>query len=492
MSGTRPAIGLTDGVGRLEAGSVTYLIPTANYSRMARNVVLVCLDTLRYDFLERHGGPLRREATQSFEECRTASTWSVPSHASMFTGRLPHEHGFHSATPRFESLEVEETFLADLPDHRRVGVSANPYASPVFGFDGLFDDFHHVPSSMPYPEGLSPSRFWHESTAEGVGRYLEYLRSCARHDHPLKSVANGVASQAEELFRTLPVAKPFDDGCERILRRVRRELERSAEPTFVFANIMDVHGPLANVRGYDQSLLSAEARRNAPELDALELNLEDAFDERAADLERYRELYAAAAEYVCQRVAAFCRSVDDDTAVIVTADHGEQLAVDGPPRRFGHVTPDVSEALLHVPLEIVNAAVDADTSEPISHLDLGALVTSVATGEPFEPRAPIAAEVAGLGVAHPPTDHDRFEFWNRTSRCAYRPEGKYVWDSLGSAALYDREDGAYVLEREGGPELVPEEARAAFSTPIDDVRSEPDSADVDGAVEAQLRDLGYL
>lgn len=461
---------------------------------MVRNVVLVCLDTLRYDHFRRYGGALRREATQSFEECRTASTWSVPSHASMFTGTLPHEHGFHSATPRFDELDPDDTFLGALDDHRHVGVSANPYASPVFGFDGLFDEFHHITSSMPYPDGLSPSKFWHESDTEGWARYPQYLRACLGHDHPVQSLANGATSQIEELFRSLPVAKPFDDGCDRLLKRARRELERSPEPTFVFLNVMDIHGPLSNVRAYDQSLLSKRARKAAPDLNALELNLDGAFDEKAPEIAAYRELYAAAVEYTARTVAAFCRSVDEDTAVIVTADHGEQLAETEEGRRFGHVTPDVTEALVHVPLELINARVEVDEAERISHLDLGELVVSVANETSFEPQRPVAAEVAGLGVAHPPTDHPDFEFWNRTSRCAYLADEKYVWDSRETAARYVLEDGEYVLDRTGKPEMIPAEAREPFSKAISLARAdfERDPADLDGDVEAQLRELGYL
>lgn len=461
---------------------------------MVRNVVLVCLDTLRYDSFQRYGGALRREATQSFEGCRTASTWSVPSHASIFTGKLPHEHGFHSATPRFDELDPDDTFLGTLDDHRHIGVSANPYASPVFGFDGLFDEFHHITSSMPYPGGLSPSKFWHESDAEGLSRYPDYLRACLGHDHPVQSLANGAASQTEELFRSLPVARPFDDGCDRLLKRTRRELERSTEPTFVFLNVMDIHGPLSNVRAYDQSLLSKRVRRSAPDLNALELTLDGGFDEKAADIAAYRELYAAAVEYTSRKIAAFCRSVDEDTAVIVTSDHGEQLAETERERRFGHVTPDVTEALLHVPLELINAQVDADESERISHLDLGDLVAAVANGTPFERQRPVAAEVAGLGVANPPVKHADFGFWNRTSRCAYLADEKYVWDSRGTAARYVLEDGEYVLDRTGESELIPAEAREPFSKAIALARadSERDPADLDDDIKAQLRELGYL
>lgn len=459
---------------------------------MSRNVVLICLDTVRYDYFERHADDLQALADHSFEECRTASTWSVPSHSSMFTGVLPHEHDFHSATPEFNELNRDDTFLSKLDEFHLVGVSANPYASPIFEFDSLFDDFYHITSSIPYAEGLSPSKFWHESSTGGWTRYLKFLQSCLQHEHPVKSVANGLASQTEKLFRKLPLSKPFDDGCKRILSQTQDALNESSEPTFVFVNIMDAHGPLTNVRGYDQSLISDQHRGQTPDIDALEMNMDGTFDEHESKIEAYRELYAAAVEYTVRQVEEFCESVSDDTAVVVTSDHGEQLDDDGRERRFGHVTPDMTEQLLHVPLTVVNAELSVDESEPISHLDLGNLVTSIATGDDFEKRRSTAAEVAGLGVAHPPTDHERFDYWNRVSRCVYLDDGKFVWDSLDKGRQYECENGDFYLKQEGDTELIPLEAMDHFSTDIMDIRTGEVAGNLDETVESQLEELGYL
>lgn len=461
---------------------------------MVQNVILLCLDTVRYDYFERHANYLEELSEHSFKKCRTASTWSVPSHASMFTETLPSEHEFHSANPAFGHLSQEDTFLSNLDDFRCVGVSANPYASPIFGFNDIFDDFYHVESSMPYAEGLSPSKFWHESSTDNWTRYLEFLASCVRHEHPLKSLANGVASQTEKIFQKLPLSKPFDDGCKRILSRTRRVLDDSDEPTFVFVNIMDVHGPLTNVRGYDQSLITEEHRNSSPDINALSMNLDDTFDEHEADIKAYRDLYAAAVEYTTRQVAEFCERLDDDTAVVITADHGEQLDDFDTKRRFGHVTPDMSEALLHVPLAVVNTDLSVNESEPISHLDLGNLVTAIATETEFEKEAPLAAEVSGLGVAHPPTDHEDFDYWNRVSRCVYLNGAgdKYIWSSHGDAHHYERMNGEYVLRSEGDFELLPEDATTPFTKGIEKVTMNESATDVDASVESQLEELGYL
>lgn len=77
-----------------------------------RLVVLVTLDTFRRDLLATHGAPtpgttphldrLARAATV-FDQAWTTSPWTLPSHASMFTGRFPSEHGAGVSRGRLDS-----------------------------------------------------------------------------------------------------------------------------------------------------------------------------------------------------------------------------------------------------------------------------------------------------------------------------------------------------------------------------------------------------
>src|SRR5262249_48827505 len=65
----------------------------------AENVILIVLDTVRADHLRIHG--YRRDTTPNlarlveqgvrFDRARATAPWTLPSHASLFTGRWPHE-----------------------------------------------------------------------------------------------------------------------------------------------------------------------------------------------------------------------------------------------------------------------------------------------------------------------------------------------------------------------------------------------------------------
>ena len=66
----------------------------------AANVLVIVLDTVRYDrFIPRVGDSLTPHLDQitakgvSFENAWSTTSWSLPSQASILTGRYPHEHG---------------------------------------------------------------------------------------------------------------------------------------------------------------------------------------------------------------------------------------------------------------------------------------------------------------------------------------------------------------------------------------------------------------
>jgi arylsulfatase A-like enzyme len=101
----------------LDAPDGTRRLPPADYARSAprapasgelATVFVLVLDTVRADHLSVYG--YGRETTPELDRLVQSrdnagrlprafanGTWTVPSHASLFTGRLPSEHGAHFA-----------------------------------------------------------------------------------------------------------------------------------------------------------------------------------------------------------------------------------------------------------------------------------------------------------------------------------------------------------------------------------------------------------
>lgn len=487
---------------------------------MTRNVVLIVLDTVRKDTFDRYAKRLREASGTSFEQCRAASSWSVPSHTSMFTGTLPHEHGIHAerfdAGFSFQNLPRSETFLTDLPDHRAVGLSANAYINTLFEFDHLFAEFHdfsigsHTNESL-FPDGLTVQNYMKTTDEDhAVRRYLGFLRACAGHDHPAKSLANGVWSQIGHRYKRLPLPEFVDDGASAITRTGCKSLTSGEEPVFTFVNVMDAHTPLRNLTQYDRSLHSVPNTWSSNELNKWELNREGAATD--AYTSNYRELYGAAIDYLDRRVTEFVEAVqagtDHETTFIITADHGHNLGYPAENGLFHH-TGSMSEGLLHVPLEILNPPEGFPEREDryISHLELGELVRRLAHEEPFDDalvRERIPAETVGLlgeGDGTWGLDFGEAEYarWNRMIRVVYKGTTKYEWDSLGNCVEWALDpDRPCWQERiaEGDAVDLLAFAEGSFDVAIEtykrQVTKREQDMDFDDDVKSQLKRLGYL
>src|SRR5262249_33619019 len=113
------------------------------------NVLLIVLDTVRADRLSLYGcrrptsPTLERLARQGirFDEARATAPWTLPSHASVFTGRWPHELDVNWRT----RLGPQSPRLAEYLGSRgyaTAGFVANvEYCSYEFGLDRGFTHY---------------------------------------------------------------------------------------------------------------------------------------------------------------------------------------------------------------------------------------------------------------------------------------------------------------------------------------------------------------
>ena len=461
---------------------------------MTRNVVVLCLDTVRADFFRTFAPRLQHRADVRFTNCRAASAWSTPSHASMFTGRLAHDHGVHVHAPNFERL-AGETFLDDLP-HRSIGVSANAYAGSAHGFDALFDEFVDVSRYHRFPAGLDPAAFVREHGDEGLETLWQLGRELATTDSPLQSVANLGLYRVNDLVRHGPVDGPelFDDGAAIIARELQARADDD-EPFVAFANVMDAHEPHRPIRAYDNAAHSVPDDWSSASLSNADV-IES--DDNGEAVRNYRVLYAAAIEYLDRWTVSLLEELqaatERETTVIVTADHGENLAYPAENGLFGHLG-SLSEGLLHVPLCLVNPpeGYPAVVDDYVSHLSLPELVTGLARGAtPDVTSERVAAEVVGLT---PNNDDLEGDHWDRLRRCVYADDRKWVWDSAGDAHTVSLDPRRPCWQGERATESPPPWRAEWFRTDAETAKeaalASSTDREVDAATRQRLADLGY-
>jgi arylsulfatase A-like enzyme len=463
-----------------------------------RNIVLLCLDTVRKDFFDEYAPRLVDRADIIYDGCRAASSWSAPSHASMFTGQLPSEHGVHAYQRDFSVIDQGDTFLGKLPDHKALGASANVWAGSSFGFDRLFDSFSDVSPDQRFPEGIDVARFGQETKVTGLSRQVAFLRNALAHDYPLKSLANGAAVQLDRIFQRLPLPKPFDDGASLIERELASQIESSTEPFFGFVNFMDAHGPVHHARGYDRSLHDAPLSWTARTVD-LERLIQVSDEET---LGWYRELYGTSIDYLDRRIVDFIDRIqsatDHETTVVVTADHGNDLALTDE-QHWGHNGTRLTEALLHVPLVVLNAPEGHENqqTELVSHLELPELLLGIANEQiPDITGTDVRAErIGNSGSMEQLKSGDIPPEKNLVVRGLYRDGVKYVWDHQGNATTYQLDCDKPCWEQKASEEFAIHEFDIAFETDITRVAQKARSTntvEVDDDISDRLRELGYL
>lgn len=284
------------------------------------NIVVLVIDTLRADHLSIYGyarptSPnLAQIAKQGvvFDNAISPAPWTLPAHASMLTGLLPHEHGADEESPLDDRhLTLGEAFQER--GYRTAGFSANSlYFSRRAGLNrGFidFDDYFYSPADMV------SRTVW----GRVFGKHLAHL-----------------------LGRT---AWPTPQRAGQINRRALQWIDAGpSKPFFVFLNYFDLHTPRVPPQPYRSRFARVDAGGWAladdgyPQLSTKQRMADtDAYDAAIAyDDAQVRELFAGLEK----------RGLDKNTLVVITADHGESLEDHGILRHRN----DLYRELIHVPL----------------------------------------------------------------------------------------------------------------------------------------------
>ncbi len=193
---------------------------------------MVLLDSMRADMVDEPevlaGLPtLRRLFKESFvfDRAYAPSHWTLPTHASLFTGFPPREHGAHP--PSMKLREDVPTIAEIFRDHgySTACVTCNPVISDLFGLTRGFD-------------------FVWQTRSHKTRWLLNRARNFLARQKAGSSGPIGVLSQLGESFLALVVSSPLlDNGAKEALRIVRQTTRNFPRPTFLFVNLMETHGP---------------------------------------------------------------------------------------------------------------------------------------------------------------------------------------------------------------------------------------------------------
>jgi len=312
---------------------------------------LVVLDTLRYDVFSDVMESTIDRIDYVFDQMHSTSRWTVPAHASLFTGYYPTEVGTHSHNHHLTTSKrtIAEQFAN--AGYTTFGYSNNPYIDSFFEFDRGFDTLYRGPVLEGRPTEATafdwPALF--SELSNGIKRYPEAAMAILKSDAPtIQTAVNGLRL----LLTSESLTKA--DSLEWIFNTFHQSDITSYDNLFIFSNIMTCHSPYNPPRKY---------RTTEPYLvDPLELTLRDE-PVTEAEHERHWDCYTGAAEYLDDQLGRIIDFCDWDMLFIVS-DHGELFGEHGlRQHQYG-----VYEELVHVPAVAVGSAVPSGRTSSLSSL----------------------------------------------------------------------------------------------------------------------------
>lgn len=336
--------------------------------RQKPNILFIVLDTLRRDHLSTYGhraetspelDAFAADATL-FERAISAAQWTVPSHASMFTGLYPSTHGLTQADGMLSGSYPALAEILRGGGYHTAAFCNNPLVGVLNnGLQRGFERFFNYASAAPF----------RPTEAQRHRLRRELLRTFRRYF--ARPIGNSFA-HSDLLFR-LSLNPMFVPLWTRLINYKgntahsiddlmgywqKHEAGGSEQPIFAFLNLMGAHTPYSPPQDY--------LNRVAPELrhDKHAYPFMRRFNSDAArwasptvpplqDWERQTldSFYDAEIAYQDDHVGKLLRQLKqsgalDNTLVIICADHGEGH---GDHQFMGHGFV-VYQELVHVPL----------------------------------------------------------------------------------------------------------------------------------------------
>lgn len=466
---------------------------------MANTVVLVVLDSLRYDvfydYLRSQDSPFLshfQESAVEFNGATATAPWSLPSHASMFTGKYPREHGALRVDTRISNDTSTLIQRLNEQGYTTACFTSNEFVKAEYGFGG----WDHQPD--PYGRALFTDAHMPISAESGTRKVVDALMQIKQADKPLKSFLNAVHGQA----RRAPAL--VDDGGKAMTKDACAWIRDrpDEEDIFLFCNYMETHVMHKKLSSLTHRLWNVKNRKRLTRLES-KLRSKDLHPDRTIltkeDVRLFHQVVTDELRYVDHLLARLYEELDDagrteECLFILCSDHGDGLG------EYGFVYHDfggLTEPIVRVPLLVSCPGVDQDTiSSRVSLswiyptvLDFidqsdGPVLTDTETHPKF-----VGTENTGhvLDIINSPADVS--EYYRKDRLAVYltskedqkhvKIDDDYVIRSIETDGLFEKDIGS------GGEDVI-----EAFETEYEATPME--KFDLEKQTERRLRDLGYI
>jgi arylsulfatase A-like enzyme len=303
------------------------------------NVIVLVWDTVRADMMGIYDDRLATTPRMSvwaekgvvYERAVSPGVWTLPSHASLFTGLPVREHGVSSERTHLDDRFVTFAEILGAAGYDTFAWSSNPFVAKSTNLLQGFDEVAH-----PW------SKSWKERALAMQERKAVEETSTSRQDVSNPWALSNVGGLAEQALEDWLDARG-----------------RPKRPFLAFVNLMEAHAtrrPVIAARKavMDEQIVAASRRldRRVAKQNAFMAGKET-FTE--ADLAVIRQTYQASVFELDKITGDLLDTLEargalDDTLIVLTADHGELLGEHG---MMGHQFA-VWNALSRVPMVVIH------------------------------------------------------------------------------------------------------------------------------------------
>jgi uncharacterized sulfatase len=330
------------------------------------NILIIVMDCVRAsDFVPDpaahylpHLAELAKQSVR-FPRAVSPASWTLPSHASLFTGLYPWEHGVNTMS----SLKLSPNIPTIAGYLKKLGyvsasVSSNFLISQEFGLPREFDKIYWGDWWDPYLR-LEPKWFG-KQTFPGMAEMLRLLRNrgesqrfpilkkWARRHSPLVLKYPFILDVPQHFLEKLNGAPSLADTSWWVEPTLETwfKAQKPDKPSLCFINLLDAHEPYFSNAEVVHGLLGwfkyARIRQDGPPIES---------KHRKEDMELLHALYRQCISIIDRRIN---RVVDlmkatgrwENTLTFITADHGQSFGEHG---HFFHSS-GIMEPVLRVPL----------------------------------------------------------------------------------------------------------------------------------------------
>ncbi|RKX75678.1 MAG: hypothetical protein DRP87_13955 [Spirochaetes bacterium] len=297
-------------------------------------IAMIVADACRYDSMYPHikkWMPYLYNNSTHFLQARSPGCWTLPSHASMFSGLLPHDHG---ATTQTRTVPDSFPTLAGLLKEKgyySVMITANVATTDVFGLNRGFDEMHKI---------------WRESPNNGDEWFygiVGFLWRPRFRNRVFKSFIDRKLSEDVEGLRVF-----FRSYGKELLKMARKrvsDLLNQGKKIFLYINTYDTHFPYHTNEQF--RLKSKGFKNKIGEF----LTLMDIINNRHLTVENYRadpgwmQFMKLRQRQAVRRFsihvdkfARWLRKRVPESTIIYCSDHGEQFGEENGLYHFSNVT----------------------------------------------------------------------------------------------------------------------------------------------------------